>query len=66
VQKGTPVDKNFHNVLLTFLQEKNIFKPELLNRFDDIIVFKPLGVAEVTQIVQLLLTELQKDFRKRT
>ena len=60
VQKGTPVDKNFHNMLLTFLQEKNIFKPELLNRFDDIIVFKTLGVAEVTQIVQLLLTEVTK------
>ena len=60
VQKGTPVDKNFHNTLLTFLQEKNIFKPELLNRFDDIIVFKPLGEAEVTQIVALLLTEVTK------
>jgi len=60
VQKGTPVDKNFHDMLLTFLQEKNIFKPELLNRFDDIIVFKPLGEAEVVQIVGMLLTEVAK------
>lgn len=60
VSKGTAIDKKFRDLLLEFLQTKGIFKPELLNRFDDIIVFKPLGQTEVIQIVKLLLAELSK------
>ena len=33
---------------------KNIFKPEFLNRIDDIIVFHPLEKEEITRIVRLL------------
>ena len=58
VNKGTPIDKNFQNNLLEFLQTKGIFKPELLNRFDGIIVFKPLGEIEVQQVTIILLKEL--------
>jgi len=45
---------------LEFLQKKEIFRPELLNRFDGIIVFKPLGKEEVMQIIKLLLNDLSK------
>src|SRR5207302_218271 len=41
VTKGTPIDKKFHQNLLGYLQSHNIFKPELLNRFDAVITFKP-------------------------
>ena len=58
VNKGTPIDKNFQKTLLEFLQTKGIFKPELLNRFDGIIVFKPLGQIEVQQVTKILLKEL--------
>ncbi len=58
VGKGVTVDKTFQENLINFLETKEIFKPELLNRFDDIITFKPLGQAEITQIVKLLLKEL--------
>ena len=40
------------------MQTKGIFKPELLNRFDGIIVFKPLGEKEVEEITKILLKEL--------
>ena len=60
VDKGTEVNKKFQGILLNELQEKNIFKPELLNRFDDIIIFKPLGLEEVTQIVKLMLMDVTK------
>ena len=40
------------------METKEIFKPELLNRFDDIITFKPLGQAEIMEIVKLLLKEV--------
>ena len=36
------------------------FKPEFLNRVDDIVVFHPLGDEELTHIVDLRLKDLQK------
>jgi ATP-dependent Clp protease ATP-binding subunit ClpB len=36
------------------------FRPEFLNRVDDIVVFHPLGEAQLTHIVDLRLAELQK------
>ena len=39
-------------------QVKKRFRPELLNRFDKIIVFKALGPAEIRQIVDLQVRDL--------
>ena len=36
------------------------FRPELLNRIDEIITFSPLTKEEVKQIVDLLLTNVKK------
>ena len=36
------------------------FKPEFLNRVDEIIVFKPLEHAEILKITELQITELKK------
>ncbi|OGH39098.1 MAG: hypothetical protein A3B44_03300 [Candidatus Levybacteria bacterium RIFCSPLOWO2_01_FULL_38_21] len=58
VNKGTAIDKKFQEQLLEFLQTKGILKPELLNRFDGIIVFKPLGQEEIQQVTKILLKEL--------
>jgi ATP-dependent Clp protease ATP-binding subunit ClpB len=35
------------------------FRPEFLNRVDDIVLFKPLTLAEIEQIVDLLTAELR-------
>lgn len=37
---------------------RNYFRPEFLNRFDAVIVFKPLQMKEIIQIVHLLLTQV--------
>lgn len=60
VVKKKAVDDNFQKNLLEILQEKGVFRPELLNRFDGIIVFKPLGKEEVLQIVGLMLDDLSR------
>ena len=39
---------------------KTHFRPEFLNRLDDIIMFKPLSKEEIKKIVDLLLKDLQK------
>jgi len=36
------------------------FRPEFLNRVDDIVVFRPLGDEQLTHIVDLRLLDLQK------
>lgn len=42
------------------LQKDNIFKPELLNRFDDVVVFKPLSERDIQKITILMLQESLK------
>ena len=37
---------------------KRIFKPEFLNRIDDIIVFHPLSREDIRQIVKIMLDEI--------
>lgn len=61
--KKSVVDKEFHKRLLDFLQSQHIFKPELLNRFDAVVTFKPLGQAEVTQITAILIDKLVKKLK---
>lgn len=60
INKGTKIDKNFQNKLLDLLQSKGIFKPELLNRFDGVIVFKPLSPDDVREVSKLMLAKVYK------
>ncbi len=41
------------------------FRPEFLNRIDDIILFKPLTLEEITRIVDLLLQDLNARLDER-
>ncbi|HEF1936995.1 TPA: AAA family ATPase [Campylobacter jejuni] len=44
---------------------KNFFKPEFLNRLDDIITFNPLGKDEAYEIVKLLFKDLQMNLENK-
>jgi len=41
------------------------FRPEFLNRVDDIVLFKPLTLEEIKQIVGLLVQDLGKRLKER-
>jgi ATP-dependent Clp protease ATP-binding subunit ClpB len=41
------------------------FRPEFLNRLDDIVLFKPLTEAEIEQIVELMLGDLRARLAER-
>lgn len=41
------------------------FRPEFLNRVDEIIFFKPLRLEEITKIVKLLLAQLESRLKNR-
>jgi ATP-dependent Clp protease ATP-binding subunit ClpB len=39
---------------------RSAFRPEFLNRVDDIVLFKPLTMQEIEQVVDLLVVDLSK------
>lgn len=51
--------------LMENLQAKNIFKPELLNRFNEIVVFKPLTQAEIAKVAENELLTLKSELTKQ-
>ena len=51
--------------LFEHLLKGNTFKPEFMNRFDAIIVFKPLVQDEVKQVAALMLTDLKKRLEQK-
>ncbi|EAI7268627.1 TPA: ATP-dependent Clp protease ATP-binding subunit [Campylobacter lari] len=44
---------------------KEFFRPEFLNRLDDIITFNPLGNNEAVKIVKMLFKALQKNLQNK-
>ncbi len=50
--------ENLQPLLIEQLMQKGPFKPELLNRFDEIVVFRPLNQNELHQVVELMLNEV--------
>jgi len=41
------------------------FRPEFLNRVDDVVLFKPLSLAEIERIVDLQIEDLRKRLKDR-
>jgi ATP-dependent Clp protease ATP-binding subunit ClpA len=44
---------------------KQYFKPEFINRFDNIIVFKPLSMEDIIQITKLMLKKVAKALEEK-
>ena len=61
IEKGTPIAA-IGEALKKRLTE--YFKPELINRFSDIIVFKNLSPADIGKIAKLQLASLADDLRE--
>ncbi|MCD6195010.1 ATP-dependent Clp protease ATP-binding subunit [bacterium] len=56
--------KNYKEVskkLVDYLIQERVFRAELLNRFNKVIVFKPLGPKEIYQIAELKLAKLKEE-----
>ncbi len=62
VNPATPEERKKELVLETVRQS---FKPEFLNRLDDIVVFDPLGTEELSRIVDLQVAALARRLRER-
>ena len=51
---------SLHDELVDRMISQNIFKPELINRFDDVVMFRPLTPAELKDVVGIMLQSLNK------
>ncbi len=59
--RGADVVQDYGKIKEQVLDEvKKRFRPELVNRFDKVIVFKALGSVEIEKIVELQLNDLMK------
>lgn len=52
--------QDFEQKLTDELISSNQFKPEFLNRFDEIVVFRPLEKPELVQVIDLILAGINK------
>ncbi len=59
VEQGEAVE-SFQAVLTDELIHSGQFKPELLNRFDEIVLFRPLTPAELSQVVGLMMNDINQ------
>lgn len=51
--------------LLDFLFAKGIFRPEFINRFDAVVIFKPLTQENLLGIAELMLSQLKKNLARK-
>jgi ATP-dependent Clp protease ATP-binding subunit ClpC len=43
---------------------KKVFRPELLNRIDEVIVFHKLERAEILEVVELMMKRVREEMAK--
>lgn len=51
--------------LLDYLQQKAIFRPEFLNRFDAVVAFHPLSRDQIEQVARLMLAALSRGMAEK-
>ena len=63
---GNDKERDFERMKSGVMEEvKRIFKPEFINRIDEIIVFHPLSAEEMKEIVSLLTNQLSKRLQEQ-
>ena len=59
IERGYQLEQ-FENQITNELISSGDFKPEFLNRFDEIVVFRPLTKPELLQIIDLMIAGINK------
>ncbi len=63
---GKGEENDFARTREIMLEElRRVFRPELLNRIDEIIVFEPLTQEQILEIVDLMLSRVQEQLQER-
>jgi ATP-dependent Clp protease ATP-binding subunit ClpC len=64
VQRGEELE-SFEKQFTDELISSGQFKPELLNRFDEIVLFRPLNPTELLQVVALMMNEVNTTLKNQ-
>jgi ATP-dependent Clp protease ATP-binding subunit ClpC len=59
IERGYQLEQ-FEKQFVDELISTNQFRPEFLNRFDEIVTFRPLSKAELVQVIDLILAGINK------
>ncbi len=59
IDRGYKLEQ-FEDEFTDELISANVFKPEFINRFDEIVIFKPLGKKELLRVVDLMIAGVNK------
>jgi len=62
IQEATKENRSLEEIKTRLLEQelKGIYRPEFLNRFDAVIVFKPLTLDDVRQIAYLMIKQVSE------
>ncbi|MBT5338702.1 ATP-dependent Clp protease ATP-binding subunit [Candidatus Falkowbacteria bacterium] len=63
INKGTSVEEIKEVLINEKLKEH--YRPEFLNRFDGVVVFKPLSMMDVIQIAKLMVNKITKRLKEK-
>lgn len=63
-QNATHVSSDSQNLLINHLIEQKLFSPEFLNRFDGVVVYKPLSQQSIVTIAKQMLKTISEDVYK--
>ena len=62
-RRENPIDKR-DEIIDTIIHD-GIYKPELINRFDGVIIFEPLTLDQREKVAYLMLEELKERIKKK-
>ena len=57
--------EDFESQFIDSLINSNIFKPELINRFDEVVLFRPLTKEELLQVAELIINGVNKELEAK-
>lgn len=63
-QQGVPMIQ-MKEQLVDYLMRTHMFRPELINRFDEVVVFNPLTQSDVLGVSKIMLTESLRRLEER-
>ncbi len=64
IEAGQQLEQ-FEQQFIDELIEGNVFRPEFLNRFDEIVLFRPLTPAELVQVIDLIIQGVNKNLESQ-
>jgi ATP-dependent Clp protease ATP-binding subunit ClpB len=63
---GDPLESNMEETRDKVMQAvRDYFRPEFINRLDDMVVYRPLGISQIKEIVDIQLDRLSQRLREQ-